>query len=227
MRNHSLFMVLILLTFIKGNGQQVAYFNDGSGKAIYFAKDNARSEGSPYLYDEYKWGIMQMTDGKRFLPLKLKVNVFNGDVQFLSDTGDEMLAVVPIASIAFYGNENNSATKDTTWIVGLPAAINDKNALIAERLVDGKIKLCKTFSVTCNSQSAYGQAGTVNTYTNGKRKLIAVMDGKTESVKFSQDFVLQLCSDKQTEMQAYFRKSNNTCKSEHGLIEAFAFYNKL
>ena len=79
-------MKYFLLTIVFGNlvlnadllAQQSAYFNDGEGKQLYFAKVDYAVEGSPYYYDDYYPADITLTNGATYKNIPVKINLQNG-----------------------------------------------------------------------------------------------------------------------------------------------------
>ena len=205
-----------------------AFWNDINGRPLKFLTDY-RMDGSPYYYDEYCLADIYMSNGKKYENAQVKLDLVEKEVLFMTEKGEEMVAIPHIKKIRFYNYYHNGVAKDPITITSFKLALNEKGAEIFEVLVDSTIKLGRMINVSYTDSKGYNDASITRTYKRTE-SLMALIPSKSEDpVKLQRNktAILKLLDDKKNQVAAYIEKNNLKCKSDKDIIQVFHYYNSL
>lgn len=223
-------LAMVFFLSLVCNGQELAFSNDGEGKPVYFSRSNYISEGSPYLFTDYRVAEITLLNGKVYPYVNVKLNLMENLVLYKDAAGAEMQAIIPIGQIKFHRFKNEEGEYlGEAVIVGNGAAINTAGAPIYELLAKGKANLLKMLVITYRDDKPYGNAGVVRVFKKTET-LFAQMDSKEVKllkVEKNKAFITKLFAGQEEKIAAYIKENAFKCKSEKDIVEVFSFYNKL
>jgi hypothetical protein len=222
----ALFLIFLFIYHLS-NGQQVAYFNDGDGKPIYFSRTNFTEEGNACLYNEYRLARVTTNSNVIYDSINVKLNLINGDIQYLDAKGKEMVTLIPVKKIQFYSCIKDGELFPASALIGLPAGLNQAGSEIYEVLDSGKIQLLKQIKMTYRDETKYGQAGIVRIYEKKSQLYWLGGNKKLQKIEKSKKDILDLITDKKEIMQNFIQTQNLNYRNEKDLITIFKYYNSL
>jgi hypothetical protein len=75
--------------------------DDQNARAVYNKPDDLNAEGTPFLYEEYIPAEITLMQGGVFPGIKVKMNIVDNEVLFLTESGKEMATATPVKSVKF------------------------------------------------------------------------------------------------------------------------------
>lgn len=203
------------------------FMNDANGKPLYLPT-NYTQEGSPYFYDDYCIAEITSTSGKVYPNVKIKVNLQEKTVIYMTDSGDEMIATTPISSIKFSSVVYSGTAYEETILEGFNTPLNNAEGKIYQVLENGKNKLLKELSIVYNDTKKYGEA-TITRIFKRIETLFALFENTSElkKVENNKTAIISLFSIKQDLIKAYIDRQKLKCRSEADVIAIFRYFNSL
>ncbi|MBC7851466.1 MAG: hypothetical protein H7Y31_17110 [Chitinophagaceae bacterium] len=226
---------ILCLAFFIGNtayGQSNmdnnAFWNDANGRPLKI-NTGFRVEGTPFYNELYCLADVVMMNGRIYKGIKVKFNLADNNLIFVTNSGEEMAAASPVRSVTFHNYAENNIFRERVNLTSFSTALNQPGAEIYEVLVDTGLKLMKKIQVTYADAKPYNEATITRTY-NRKEVLYALPSGPdTKAIKISRNAndLLPLFGDKQSEMKVYLRENKVNFKSDQDLQRIFEYYNSL
>lgn len=220
----AVFICIACASYTQDNVHNNAFWNDANGRPLKL-NTGFRTEGSPFLYDEYRIADIHAANGQQYKGIKVKLNLAENSILYLSDKNEEMIAEIPIKKIVL---DAIGKSKPVTLISTRPI-LNEKGAPVFEVLVDGTAKLLKKLTINYTDTRPYNEASVVRTYIQNN-----TLYAQTPKVGFQpqkiakrKTDVLDLLSDKLKQIQSYMESNKLSCKNEKEIILVFEYYNTL
>jgi hypothetical protein len=181
--------------------------------------------GSPYLFDEWVKGNVQLADGSIYKNLDLKFDQIGNLLIFLDDNKSPKRFSVPIQAFTLT-NANDKDWPRITFRNGFKATDGGTEKSYYEVLVDGKTKLLKRTIKKIVDERPTGslviskQISVTNKYyvNNGDKMIKVKRDNKS---------ILNTLNGKQAELEAYINSNNLNLKEDAGLVKLLEYYNSL
>jgi hypothetical protein len=221
------FLLLFLITSIVQGQSSNPFMSDANGKPLYL-RTTYTAEGSPYFYDDYCFAELTGANGKIYSDVKVKLDLTDRSVIYLTESGDEMMATTPITRIKFMSFIYNGTAYGETVLQGFPTALNAADGKVYQVLEDGKTKLLKELEVTYTDNKRYGEA-TITRVFKRKETCFALLENTTDlkKVEKNKTAVVALFERKQQQVSNYIETQKLKCKNEQDLIQVFRYYNSL
>jgi len=220
------FIVIILINdplYAQSDMGSNPFFNDGNGRPLYL-KTNYKSEGSPYLFEEYLPANLLTLDGRIYNNIKVKVNLLDKEIYYLMPDGKEMVSIMPIKKITFEPGIKTSG--DSLVFTGITLPINAPGAAFYQACAQGKMTLLKQISITYKDLQEYGNTSITRSFSRKER--IFVYDNVGSLLKpDGEKAILELLADKKKDVQQFISVNHSNLKREKDLITLFKYYNSL
>jgi hypothetical protein len=220
----AVFICIAYASYTQDNVHNNAFWNDANGRPLKL-NTGFRTEGSPFLYDDYRIADIHAANGQQYKGIKVKLNLAENSILYLSDKNEEMIAEIPIKKIVFNGIGNS---KPVTLISTRPV-LNEKGAPVFEVLVDGTAKLLKKLTISYTDTRPYNEASVVRTYIQNNTLYAQTPNAGFQLQKIAKrkTDLLDLFSDKLKQIQSYMESNKLSCRNEKEIILVFEHYNTL
>jgi hypothetical protein len=201
--------------------ETIQFMNDGNGQPFKPTR-GFEEEGSPYFSNEYLESIIQLSNGKSYHRIPVKINYLTGELLFKTEDGQEMSVTKPFQRI-----EINREGVKHIFRSGFPAIDKQNEFTLYQMLDSGAAVLLKYTSVKFQDKQPYNGVNIVRTYTKKEvyysyipsNGLVALPSESTELVRlFGKDAIA---------MNDYLQINKLKTKKEADLIKLFAHYNTL
>lgn len=193
---------------------------DAFGRAIT-TKREVGTEGSNYLYDDYKPGRITVK-GKTYSGIKIKLNL-EKNVVFFEKDGVEMVPSGEVSVVEFMNVATNKY--DKKFLKGLPDVNGNDQHTYYEVIDSGKVLLLKHVGIKLRESTVYGDASISRKYEQTKT-LYVYNKGEIFHVKRNED-VLNALADKKNDIQTFIAKNKVKANREADLLSVVAYYNQL
>ncbi len=231
--------VFILLLSLKGLAQttviDVNKINTGgtvSSNLIYAvggvpmnnAKYVAIVEGTPFFSEAYFTGKIILSGGKVYDKIKLRLDLMDNSVHYMSTEGEELVATTPIKTVFLYDAASQKEIRfDNSEILMTHSTIEKPGWY--ELLDTGTVRLYKRHNKSIRENKPYGSATTEQYITTSYSYYIFTNTVFTPVKKFKA--LPDMLQDKKTELQEYINLNSLTGKSDKDYLVLVAYYNSL
>lgn len=215
----SIMLAIITSNYVIGQ-QALTTLPPGNNPEIQPSKPKG-VDGSPYLFDNWKPGIINLRDGNTIQGLSYRYNVQRNEMQFL------------------YNNKE--------YAIGDPDSIMDinldgkrfifaqlyQNSIIVrsfyEVLTEGKVSLLIKYyiEVVPASYNVSFGTGNPNEQMYVKQRYCLKVDNKVVTLDKKGKELLNALSDKKEELAAYIKKEDISIKKKEGILKILSYYNSL
>lgn len=219
--------LISLFGYLFANGQQIAYFNDGNGKPVYLAKTNFTEEGSPYFFSDYHLAAITTDKNIVFDSVFVKLNLSNGDIQYLDKDGKEMITLIPVKKIIFYSTASPDQLTSSVTLTSPYGYINQPGSGIYEVLDSGKIQLLNELTISQKDETRYGNAGVVRIYEKKTQLYFFIGNDKLQKADKNKKDILEIMSDKKGEIQDFIDKNLLNFRKDADILKIIHYYNSL
>ena len=224
-----IYYALLFSLIYSGSGAQSAnpFMKDAHGRPLYL-RTTYVAEGSPYFYDDYCFAEITLTNGKVYPDVKVKIDLANKSILYMTESGVEMIASTPIRQVKLMSFISDETDYGEAILRGFNSPLNAADGNIYQVLEDGKTKLLKEVIVTYSDTKKYGEANITRVFTK-KEIFFAVFENKKElrKVDKNKSSLISMFETKQTEIRNYIENQKLKCKSEQDLIKVFNYYNSI
>jgi hypothetical protein len=216
-------------SFIQQNTQGGNSFaNDISGRPLYL-KTEYRSQGSPYLFEDYCVAEVTAQNGKVYEGIRVKININENKLLYMNKDGTEMIAISPVQKVRLMPHSHVEATHGEMILLSPGKAINIGGSPIYQLLVEGKANLYKQIIIDYTDSKGYSEA-TITRVFNRKERFFARMPGvdtSLQKVEKNKTALPALFPNYQETISTFISTQKLNCKSEKDLVAVFRFFNAL
>jgi len=178
--------------------------------------------GSPYLFEDFKEGVITLVDGKNTANLQLNFNIHENRVEF-SDAGGIIAVDNEMVERFVFDNAANKMV----FSKGFDSR-RLNNSDFVQILVDGPVKVLKKYEVSFQENIAsYGTATQKDEYISNQRYYIHE-DGETKRIRsLSERQVLKTLNGHQDELKSYINENNLNIENTEHLTRVIRYYNEI
>jgi hypothetical protein len=225
---------LLLATFIylnaisQGNFGSNPFAVDINGRPLY-EKTEYRSEGSPFVYEDYTLADLLSAQGVLYKSIQVKFNIAENKLIYLDSKGKEMLALTPITGIYFYPFRKDYITYDAVVYKSHSKPLNISGAPVYQVVGDSSARLYKQISISYRDDKPLHEATITRVFTR-KETYFALLKGDDSTlhkVEKNPNQVTGLFGNKASLVKAYIENNKLNSRSEKDLALIFRYYNTL
>ncbi len=205
-------------------GSQI-FLSDVNGRA--FENKYADINGTAYLFPNFKYAAITLTDGRKYSNVKARLNLLEHEVNFIASNGEEgyigkgMVFAITIIDTTKQGAINY------TFQSGYPKTDNQTIINFYQVLGGGtKCSLLKSINKTIEDRSNE-MSGEKSKEFIVRENLYVFIKGEMKRVKKDKDFFTALFADQLVPVNQFITANKVNFKSEEGLIKLVEFYNSL
>jgi hypothetical protein len=232
----SIFILSFIISFyLQGNtqsnnlnttgkwGTQI-FLSDANGRA--FVNKYADVIGSAYLFPVFRFSSIELTDGRKFINIKSRLNLVEQEVEFISASGQEGYIGKGMVKRISYADTTKKEIKIYSFETGYPKIDNQTFLNFYQVLSSGKCLLLKAINKNIEDR---------NNELSGERSkefivredLYMVTKGEIRRVKKDKDFILGLLSDQTVALNNYINEKKPNFRNESDLAQLISYYNTL
>lgn len=180
-------------------------------------------EGSPFFNETFTDGKIVLSGGKIYTNIKLRLDMMENTVQYISPEGEELIATTPIKTVFL----RDSATQKENQFdhSGQMMTLSNVKTGWYQLLDTGKLKLYKRHDKTIRENKPYGSATTEQYITTSYSYYILLNAVFTPVKKIKA--LPDMLQDKKSELLEYINSNNLTGKSDMDYIAVVQYYKSL
>ena len=181
------------------------------------------ADGSPYFSEDWLNGDITITGGKLYENIKVRLDLVDNTLQYISPKGAELVAITPIMNVLL----KDSAQKKEYRFVHSSSIKSSKNITTGWYilLVSGPATLYKHISKTIIQPKNISSGATEPTVNTAEEYFIYT-DSLLAQVKKTKE-IPELLKSKSSELNDYLSKKKLSGKSESNYVEMIRYYNSL
>ena len=204
-------------------GTQI-FLSDANGKA--FENKYADVAGSAYFFSNYKLSSIEMSDGRKYLDIKAKLNLVESEVVFISANGVEGYIGKGLVSVIRFNDTVKQFVNEYTFQSGFPAIDNQSSIHFYQVLCNGKLILLKSINKTMEERNNEMSGERYKEFVT-RENWYVFQNGTMKRVKKDQAFFSALFSDKADAFAKYLNDNKVNFKNEDNVIKMVKFLNAL
>ncbi len=204
-------------------GQQI-FISDVNGRA--FENKYGDVSGSAYLFPDFKYATIVLTDGRQYSNVKARINLVEHEVNFIASNGEEGYIGKGMVTAITINDTTKQGIKKYTFQSGYPTTDNQTVIHFYQVLASGKAKLLKSINKNIEER--------LNELSGEKSKEFAVREnmylqigGGLKRIKKEAGFFLGLMVDQKDAMNLYINSNKVNFKAEEQLVKLVEYYNYL
>ena len=204
-------------------GSQI-FLSDVNGRA--FENKYADVNGSAYLFPNFKYAAITLTDGRKYSNVKARLNLLEHEVNFIASNGEEGYIGKGMVSAITIVDTNKQGAINYTFQSGYPKIDNQTIINFYQVLAAGKCSLLKSINKNIEDRSSE-MSGEKSKEFIVRENLYVFIKGEMKRVKKDKDFFTSLFADQLLAINQYISANKLNYKSEEGLLKLVNFYNTL
>jgi hypothetical protein len=204
-------------------GQQI-FLSDVNGRA--FENKYADVNGSAYLFPNFKFATIVLSDGRKYGNVKARLNLVEHEVNFIASNGEEGYIGKGMVNTITISDTNKQEIKVYTFQTGFPSIDNQSGIHFYQVLVAGKLSLLKSINKNIEER--------VNELSGEKSKEFAIREnlyivsgGSLKRVKKDAGFFTEAMADQKDAIRQFISENKVNFKNEEQVRKLIEFYNTL
>ncbi len=195
-----------------------------NGTPVTNVKYTRLVDGSPYFSERWMKALAMAKNGKRFRSNKVKLDLVDNSLHFLTETGDEFVANEALTLITLTDTVTN-VSYELIHSSAVPALAAFKNGWYRP-LVNGKVSLFQRIVKTVQEAKPYNSAVTEQRIQTSLEYLV-VYNGSVLKAKKPKDLP-SLLADGKAELESYLKSdAANKGTIEEQMAALVTYYNSL
>lgn len=228
----SLLSLFISITLFSQRVVDVTSNNSAANGSLFYAvggepMNNAKYvaivEGTPYYDESFLPGKLMLSGGRVYDSLKLKLDLMDNTLHYLTPGEEELIATTPLRSVIFKKTAEKTETKfDYSDFI----TANPKPATGWYQLLDtGAVILYKRYVKTIKEDKPYGIATVEQTIATDNNYYILINAVFTQVKKMKQ--LPDMLQDKKAELTEFINSNSLTGKTDADYKAVVSYYNRL
>lgn len=210
-------LTFLFLLFSIASYSQVVNLRDNTGAPIR-EKKYADTEGTPYLFENWKSGELVMSDGKVKEGVSIKYNVHEEQVEVSNN--NQTLALFPssIKEFTIFNHDENGRRVSYQFRNGFDINSYSKDDFF-QVLYDGEHKLLAKLEsqLVEGSGGSYGRTDRGAFFQQSKDYYVVKPDGEAEKIKLNRRNLIKAFPDMKQEIKTIEKQNNLDLNSEAGV----------
>ncbi|KAA9353472.1 hypothetical protein [Larkinella humicola] len=214
--------MLILGLFVVGltpvASAQGVFLTDVNGQVLRASK-YVDVQGSPYLNEAWKEGAVITAGNKTYPNLKVRYDVFAGELEYLQNNQTYRLSPAAIKEFRIMDND------ELLFRNGFAAVNANTPATFYQVLVDGPTKLLKHTKVNIVENKPFNSATVTKEFQKQELYFIAKPDGTMQRIQKNKKSVLAALTDQKDRVEKLIKEQDLNLSEENNLITLLESYN--
>jgi len=204
-------------------GSQI-FLSDVNGRA--FENKYADVAGSPYYFPNYKLSSLEMSDGRKYMDIKTKLNLVENEVVFIAANASEGYIGKGLVSVIRFNDTVQQTVKEYTFQSGFPAIDNQTSIHFYQVLCNGRVVLLKSINKSMEERNNELSGEKYKEFVS-RENWYVFQNGTMKRVKKDQAFFSALFSDKADAFAKYLNENKVSFKNEDQITKMVNFLNTL
>lgn len=199
-----------------------------AGGLPFLLEPNEMIQGSPFLFDQFHEGYVQLRDDKIYSGVKVRFNLETNKIHYIDQQKTEMVANNGVIKRLYLKVFSGLDSITHTFGCGYPETPGTTVYTYFQEFHYGKAAFLRLHTksiverktlATIDPVKQYDEKESYYVYNSNYKKLVKWKKGK--------DFILDMLADKSVEIADYMRQNRIECKSTDDAIRVIEFYNQL
>lgn len=185
---------------------------------------NSRVKGSPFLIEDWKYGLVTLSDNRSVERVRVKINCTNNKVHYLQDNEGELVAAAGLIRQIVVLDTTLKGIHPYVFASGYPPIDHQNEASFYEKKVSGKAELLiftnKRIRVL---QTGGGQEEEYMT----EESTYLYKNGQIREWKKGKESLIEFLSDKKDAIADFINSQKLKCKTIDEVKKVLEYYNSL
>ncbi|MFM9910027.1 MAG: hypothetical protein ACKVOW_11785 [Chitinophagaceae bacterium] len=234
-----LFCLSFLLSLVTGYSQTIpSRSTDGSGNGWMndlmildvngqpFKSPYENVEGSPFLFSDWKFATVLLSQGKKLQNIKVKIDLVSQEAHFVTVNNVEMVTPNGLVREIFFIDSTAGKNIPYKLRTGYPAIDYQNENNFYQLLVDGHTQLLKSVRKKVNAQKNDVSGETIKVL-DAYEEYYVFNNGQLKRLKKEKEFVLELLKNQKEKVDLFLKDNKTNFKNPEHLIKLFSYYNSL
>jgi hypothetical protein len=204
-------------------GTQI-FLSDANGRA--FENKYADISGSAYFFPVFKFSSLELSDGRKYMDIKAKLNLVEHEVEFISATSKEGYIGKGLVSVISFNDTVRQEVKKYTFQTGFPGIDNQTSIHFYQVLSNGKVTLLKSLNKSMEERNNELSGEKSKEFVT-RENWYVFQNGTMKRVKKDQSFFATVFSDKTEPFLGYVKEKKVNFKNEEQVIKMIDYLNTL
>jgi hypothetical protein len=204
-------------------GTQI-FLSDANGRA--FENKYADISGSAYFFPGFKFSSLELSDGRKYMDIKAKLNLVEHEVEFISANSKEGYIGKGLVSIISFNDTVRQQVKKYTFQTGFPGIDNQTSIHFYQVLCNGKVTLLKSLNKSMEERNNELSGEKSKEFVT-RENWYVFQNGTMKRVKKDQSFFTTVFSDKTDPFLGYVNERKVNFKNEEQVIKMIDYLNSL
>jgi len=199
------------------------HFYTVAGTPFVEAKFIRVVEGTPFFNDKVMKGAIILSEGREYRNMNIRLNLLDGQVNYIDSTGTEIIAMTPIKEVVLWDTINNTDFRfvNSDYIKASTKPEKD----YYELLHTGNAELYKQHKKLLSESRPYGTA-TYEQKIETQKMFFVLLNGNWTRIKKLKDLTAIL-TDKNKEVLRYISENRLLKDNEATFLSVISYYNNL
>ncbi|WP_153796492.1 hypothetical protein [Foetidibacter luteolus] len=231
--------VLLCVNATIARGQDIELFKSGSAPNSSYVRQNNSAiladsatgninysdvQGSPYWNTEWKMALLVCAGNMEFMLPQAKLNLLNGTVHYISETGKEMVATNAVNRIVFFDGIDTSKPAVVFERFSF-TDVSEKNSFYLA-LNTGNTRLLKLFTAKLESKLDPQVGSTVHRFQNKSSYFLCVNEVAKTLKKLNKENIFEYITATPA-LEEWLKKNKNSLKNEEQVTSFLQYYNSI
>ncbi len=207
-----------------GKWDNQIFIKDVNGRPV--AAKYIDVEGTPYFIKDFKFGTIELKNGRKFIDVPLKLDLVMHEITFLSPNKEEGIIGSDFVKGLTLIDTSEIGIKHYLFRAGLPAIDSHKANEFCMIIADGKIALVKSMVKKIDTRKNELSGEIVKDFALSEDYFI-FQNGEIARFKRDKESVLQVLYKKRDKVETFIKENKGSFKNEDYLASIFNFYNSL
>ena len=209
------------------NQKEAVFVRNGQGDQ-FLNKSTLKIEGSAFYPYEYCSASIKTGNGQKFAKPKVRLGLIDNLIYYIgNDDSTELVVNMPVNKVEFSSCAEGVRGAGTAFQSGFAAIDKQTDQTFYQVLDSGKVKLLKYMAVTYSDDKAYNSATVTRTFKTAETFYANLPGNKMVKIGKGKEAVINLLSDKKSQVESFIATNELKCKTEDDLIYVFNYYNSL
>jgi hypothetical protein len=182
-------------------------------------------DGFPYLLKDFKFGSIELKNGRKFAAVPLKLDLVAQEIIFLSPNKEEGTISSDFVKEVAINDTTEAGITHYVMRSGFPATDNYKSSQFCIVLADGKITLLKTMVKSIDTRKNELSGEIVREFVSTD-DFFTFQNGMMTRFKRDKNEVLELFYKQRDKIEAFIKTNKGSFKNEQYLASIFNYYNR-
>ena len=183
-------------------------------------------DGTPYLVKDFRFGTIELINGRKFINVPLKLDLVMHEITFLSPNKEEGIIGSDFVKDLSLIDTTENGIKHYLFRAGLPPIDNHKAKEFCMIIADGKIALVKSMVKKIDTRKNELSGEIVKGFELNI-DYFTFQNGEMARFKRDKETVLQVLSKNRDKVETFVKENKGSFKNDDYLASIFNYYNSL